>query len=286
MSPSHRVAAELTRERLRHAMSLGDGLRAAWRERVVRGTFVIELPTPRTVRALALAGFEFVVLDLEHSPYDGSDLAPLVAEAHLMGIPVLVRPWTSDAGLLGKILDLGVNGVLIPHVGSAAEARAVVDACRYSPAGSRGVCPLIGTTAFDDPVSHMRDAVLVVVQIEGTTGLENVAEIAAVDGVDCLFVGPYDLSHALGTPGEHNGSGVTAAAAQVADAVPPGLALGVYVDDPAQSQRWAKRGFHMQCVGFDGRMLMEQARRTLDIAADDTTPTLSQTTSETESETP
>jgi 2-keto-3-deoxy-L-rhamnonate aldolase RhmA len=256
----------MTRERLRASLTLAHRLRAAYAEGTVRGTFVIELPTPRAIRALALAGFDFVVLDLEHSPADVASLPPLISEAHACGLPVLVRPWGHDGGMIGKLLDLGANGVLIPHVGSAAEAGAVAAAARYAPLGVRGVCPLIGTTAFSDPVAELGRAPLVLVQIEGRAGLANAAEIAAVAGIDGVFVGPHDLSHALGAPGEVEGAAVADAAASIAEGAGEDLMLGVYVDDPRDSVRWALRGYRFQCIDFDGRMLLERARATLDAA--------------------
>jgi 2-keto-3-deoxy-L-rhamnonate aldolase RhmA len=257
---------EAARDRLQQAMALGEGLRRRYRAGTVRGTFVIELPTPRAVRALALAGFDFVVLDLEHSPVGVGELGPLIAEAQLCGVAALVRPPALDAPLVGKLLDLGANGVLIPHVDSAQEARTAVQAARYAPEGTRGACPLTGTTVFDTPSGKLDSAALVLVQIESSQGLEAVDEIAATPGLDGVFVGPYDLSHALGEPGEVDGEGVLEASRRIALATPERVMLGAYVDDPAQSQRWTERGFRFQCVGFDGRMLLAEARATLRIA--------------------
>jgi 4-hydroxy-2-oxoheptanedioate aldolase len=243
-------------------LELGARLRRRYDAEILRGTFVIELPTPRTVRALALGGFDFVILDLEHSPLDLPGLPPLISEAHACGTPVLVRPWSHDAGMLGKILDLGVNGVLIPNVGSVEQAQAVTAATRYAPLGARGVCPLIGPSAVKRLRGGVGD-VLVIAQIEGREGLAAAEQIAATPGLDGVFVGPYDLAHALGEPGEVNGSGVIDAAETIARVVPDGVMLGIYVDDPVESAAWARRGFRLQCVSFDGRMLVERAHDVL-----------------------
>jgi len=245
---------------LARALDLGGVLRERYADGTVHGTFVIELATQGAVRALALAGFDFVVIDLEHSPLDLGALPALIAEAHAVGIPALVRPWSAEPGLLGKILDTGANGLLIPHVVGPEQARAVVEATRYAPGGSRGVCPLVGPTAADAYAPGIRDGVLVVLQIEGREGVRRAAEIAATPGIDGVFVGPYDLSHALGEPGEVNGAVIVAAAADVAGATPPDVMLGMYVDDPADSAAWSERGYRLQCVSFDGRMLLERAR--------------------------
>jgi 2-keto-3-deoxy-L-rhamnonate aldolase RhmA len=112
----------------------------------------------------------------------------------------------------------------------------------------------------------VRDAGLLVLQIEGREGVAQAEEIAATPGIDGVFVGPYDLSHALGEPGAVNGAAIVDAARRVAEATPAGVMLGMYVDDPADSALWAERGYRLQCLSFDGRMLLERARGVVAIA--------------------
>jgi 4-hydroxy-2-oxoheptanedioate aldolase len=249
-------------QRIFNALTAGSGLREQYATRTVYGTFVIELPTPRTVRALALAGFDFVVLDLEHSPYGVETLSVLSTEAHLVGLPVLARVWTADPGLIGKVLDAGANGVMVPHVHSADLARLCVEAAHYAPRGARGMSPLI---SYGSPASQLAlgERIVVVLQIEGETGLTHCADIAAVPGVDALFVGTYDLSQALGTPGQVDSEQLVEAADAVVEACGEHVMLGVYVDDPAQSAAWSARGFRLQCVSFDGQLLLNGARTLL-----------------------
>jgi 4-hydroxy-2-oxoheptanedioate aldolase len=254
------------------ALGLGTALRQRYSDHTLRGTFVIELPTPRTVRALALGGFDFLVLDLEHSPLDLTGLPALIAEGHACGTPVLVRPWCLEHGLIGKILGLGANGVLAPDVASPEQARAVVDAARYAPAGARGVCPLIGPVAADRVTPGASEDVLIVVQIEGREGLGNAAKIASTPGVDGVFVGPYDLAQALGAPGDVRGTVILDAAERIADATPQEVMLGVYLDDPTDSGKWSGRGFGLQCIGFDSQMLLERARDVVQAAQAEPAP--------------
>ncbi len=101
-------------------------------------------------------------------------------------------------------------------------------------------------------------------QIEGRKALEQVGRIAAVPGVDAVFVGPYDLALSLGVP--PGSSGVIAAAERIAKQVPAGVALGIYIDDPVTCGAWARRGFTLQCVSFDARMLASGARAVVDQA--------------------
>jgi 2-keto-3-deoxy-L-rhamnonate aldolase RhmA len=251
--------------RIHAAVTAGRALRAAYRERSVLGTFLIELPSPRTIRALALAGFDFVVLDLEHSAYGVETVEGLVAECHVCGLPALVRVCSLDAGMIGKLLDLGANGIMAPHVRNARDAAEVVRAARYAPGGERGVAPLIGHRAAWDLDDDTGSSVIVVVQIEGSDAVAAAGEIAAVPGVDGVFVGPYDLAQSLG---EGNGAdiespAVVAASEAVASRCGQSAMLGIYVDDPVRSEAWSRRGFRLQCVGFDGRMLLDGASRVL-----------------------
>lgn len=237
-------------------------LRDRYRTGTVYGTFLIELPTTRTLRSLAFAGYDFVVLDLEHSTYGVERMAQLATEAQLLGMPALARVWTDDAGLIGKVLDAGANGVMVGHVETAAQAAAVVRAARYAPSGDRSIAPLVSYGAAPVAQTRLGDDALVVVQIEGTEGLANCASISSVPGVDAVFVGVYDLSQALGRPGEVESDDVIDAANEVASATTDAM-LGVYVHEPGQSSAWATRGFRLQCISFDGRLLMEGANAAL-----------------------
>lgn len=248
--------------RMASALTAGARLRELYRSRTVYGSFLIELSTPRAVRALALAGFDFLVIDLEHSSFDVERMSQLASEAQLLGLPAIVRVWTSDSGLIGKVLDAGANGVMVPHVASAAEAAEVVQAARYAPRGRRSMSPLISYAATPFPQTELGDEILIVLQIEGSQGLEACGSIAAVPGVDAIFVGVYDLSQSFGQPGDVSSPEVTAAVSRVA-ADTADTMLGIYVDDPALSGPLARQGFRLQCVSFDGRMLVDGARATL-----------------------
>lgn len=240
------------------ALLLGKVLRRRVATGLALGTFLIELPTPSTLRVLALAGFDFVVLDMEHSVIDFTALEPLVLAAHAVGLPVLVRPWGEEKGLVGKALDIGAHGVMAAHVDSAERARAVVDEARFAPRGLRGFSPLARYDALEEPLQALGASTYVVLQIEGRKALEHVRRIAAVPGVDAVFVGPYDLALSLGVP--PGSPPVVEAAVRIAKQVPSGMALGIYIDDPATCGAWAQRGFALQCVSFDARMLAAGAR--------------------------
>ncbi|WP_323799328.1 HpcH/HpaI aldolase family protein [Parasphingorhabdus sp.] len=239
--------------RLADNLTLGHQLRDQLKESSAIGTFLIELPAPATVSALAMAGFDFIVIDLEHSSTGFEKLELLILAAHSARIPAIVRPWRSDPGLIGKILDLGANGIMAPHVETVEQARDVVRACRYTQDHGRGYSPLTKFHSLPSPIQDLSKAVFVIVQLEGRESLKQAGAITKVEGLDAIFVGPYDLALSLGVA-----SGdpmVTAAARRIAEDCTENISLGIYIDDPSESADWAAANFRLQCASFDGQML-------------------------------
>lgn len=253
-------AASRLAENLTRGASLRGKVNTGW----ALGTFLIEIPSPGTIDGLSSAGFDFVVLDMEHSSIGFSRLETLLAAGHASGMATLVRTWGNEPGLIGKVLDMGAHGVMASHVDSPERARQVVNEARFGPLGRRGFSPLTRLDALTRPLSELNDATYVICQIEGASALAHAREISRVPGVDAVFVGPYDLALSMGVqPGS---SEVFEAAGRIAGVVAKGRGLGIYVDDPAQCAGWATRGFALQCVSFDGRMFADGARRTAERA--------------------
>ena len=124
--------------KLGESLLLGESLRQRTASGFALGTFLIELPTSGVVTSIALAGFDFIVLDMEHSASDFATLEPLVFAARAAGIATLVRTWGEDSGLIGKALDLGISGIMASHVETPERAREIVEQARYAPRGHRG----------------------------------------------------------------------------------------------------------------------------------------------------
>lgn len=245
-------------EKISRSLTRGTELRRKTAAGWALGTFVIESPVPATLNSLALAGFDFVVIDMEHSSVDFSRLEPLIAAGQAAGLATLVRPWGAEVGLIGKILDMGANGIMAPRVESPELARAIVEQVRFAPLGNRGFAPLIKYDSMGEPLQALDDSTYLVVQIEGRNAVARIADIASVPGIDAVFVGPYDLALSLNVP--PGSPQVIAAAEKLASAVPGSLGLGIYIDDSAKCAEWAARRFALQCVSFDGRMLSNGAR--------------------------
>src|SRR6187402_2001783 len=164
----------------------------------------IELATPESVEMAGWAGWDHCVIDCEHAPIDNAGLPAMLRAAR---IPAYVRVPNSNPESIQGALDNGANGVIVPRLQSAEEARRVVDAARFFPHGKRGVNHMVRAAKYSlEPVAeylaNAAAATRVIVQIETAEALDCVEQIAATPGLDELFIGPYDLSQALGIPGQ------------------------------------------------------------------------------------
>jgi 4-hydroxy-2-oxoheptanedioate aldolase len=221
---------------------------------------------PSLTELLALQGFDFLVLDGEHGTLEPRECENMVRAAELRGTTALVRVPANQPSTILRFLDTGAQGVHVPLVSSADEAEAAVQAVKYWPRGARGLAGVraaaYGTKSLADYVADANDATMVVIQIETRAALEHVEEIAAVDGVDVVFVGPTDLSLAFGVPGQTAHELVEEAYDAIAGAVAASpAALGVLVADEAGAERWRARGARYIAVTIDS--LISRSARAL-----------------------
>ena len=213
------------------------------------------LANPITTEVLGLAGFDWLLLDGEHAPNDVTTFIPqLMALKDSASAPV-VRPSWNDAVEIKRLLDAGFYNILVPFVQTADDARRAVAATRYPPAGMRGVSVSQRNNRFGTVRDYFRDIdanITVLVQIESRAGLDAAAEIAAVDGVDGVFVGPSDLAAALGHLGNPGEASVQAAIAQVfAAAKAAGKPSGILTPVEADARRYLEMGAKFVAVGSD-----------------------------------
>ncbi|MFD4665957.1 HpcH/HpaI aldolase family protein [Streptomyces halstedii] len=206
------------------------------------------------------AGLDWLLIDMEHGPNGlGSVLAQLQAVAAHPVVP-LVRVPANDPVTIKQVLDLGAQNLLVPMVSSVAEARAAVEAVRYPPRGRRGVGSALARSArwnrVDDYLTEADRYTSLFVQVETVAGVEAAAGIAAVDGIDGVFVGPSDLAASMGLIGRQTHPDVTAAVLRAFDAVrEAGLPVGVNAFDPAVAQAYMDAGATFVLVGADVAML-------------------------------
>jgi 4-hydroxy-2-oxoheptanedioate aldolase len=222
------------------------------------GTFVGSA-SPVTAEACAAAGVDWLVLDLEHGSGGEEQVRDVIPAAGAYGVPTVVRVESAARIRIGRVLDLGAAGVMLPRMDTAEEVRQAVRHLRYPPAGDRGVATYNRACRFGlDPgaLARANAEVLGVVQVESASAVEHVDQIAAIDGVDVLFVGPQDLSHNLGVPGDLQAPTYLVAAERVrAAAARHGKASGVLVRDGATAAARQADGWTFVAIGSDTTLL-------------------------------
>jgi 2-keto-3-deoxy-L-rhamnonate aldolase RhmA len=188
------------------------------------GTHVGGIPDPQIVEIIGLAGFDAAFIDMEHTSFDLHDVQAMVMAAERVGVTPIVRTPGFDPAFILRLLDMGVQGIQVPHVGNPEQARAAVAAVRYPPEGERGMAA--GSRAADFgkiPIrEHMAQSnreVLLAVMIEDMAAVEQIDAIAATPGVDLIAVGPSDQSRSLGVSGEPDHPRLVAAIDRVRAAV-------------------------------------------------------------------
>ncbi|MBK6468914.1 MAG: HpcH/HpaI aldolase/citrate lyase family protein [Rhodobacter sp.] len=203
------------------------------------------IPGPVVVEVLSSAGFDWVLLDTEHSLTDIPDLMGMLQAAAGYPGSALVRVAGQDPVLMKRVLDLGAQTVMVPYVQSAEEAAAVVRAMRYAPRGMRGVSGMSRATRYGqvrDYAKRAEEELCLIVQVETAEAVGRIADIAAVDGVDALFIGPADLAASMGHPGDLAHPEVVAMIERAIKAiVAAGKPAGILVLD---------QGFARQCMGW------------------------------------
>jgi len=247
--------------------------KALLERRVTIGSWLqINHPTPAEI--LANVGFEWIGADLEHADIDVVSFTALLRAMHGRGTVPFARVPSNDTILIRRVLDVGAQGVLVPLVNTPEEAERAVQAAKYPPRGVRGYCfsRMNNWGAdFDDYVRRANDDIAVVVMIESKQAVENIDAILAVDGVDGVFIGPYDMSGSYGIPGETSDPIVQEACRKVIDAcarAKKSAGLHVVFATPDAIRKAIADGFTFICLGVDG-LFMDQAARAAKQAAEE-----------------
>jgi len=232
--------------------------------KVVPGAMVFEFFSPGMSAILANAGCRFVLYDMEHTGLGFETLKWLFSTCRGLAVEPMVRVPRGEYTWLARALDLGARGVMIPMVESEEQARSIVQSCRYPPLGRRGAafgfaqCDYLGGNVADK-VKAYNERTLVIAQIETERGLEQVDRIAAVQGIDVLWVGHFDLSNFMGIPGQFDDPRFDAAMRSVVAACRRhGKAAGFMATDAAWIERARSMGYTMIAGGTDSGLL-EQA---------------------------
>lgn len=248
---------------LRRRIHAGDTLFGAW----------ASLGSPGSAELMGRAGLDWVVVDLEHGNTTEAELLAHLTAIELTGCAALVRPPSGERLRIGRALDLGAEGIVVPRLDTAEQVREAVTFLRYPPTGQRGVALLtrgarLGTVNHAG-VAALNDDIVGIVQIESPLALEAADEFAATDGVDVLFVGPADLSHSLGIPGQFANPAYQHALRRVVAACRAhGKAAGILLYDPASFAPHLDLGYTFVGIGADVSFVNEGVKAALAAAAD------------------
>ena len=221
------------------------------------------IPGPVVAEVLAGCGYDWILLDCEHALTDVPDILPMLQAVSAYPVQPVVRPASHDPAVIKRLLDHGAQTLLIPFVQSAEEARALVRATRYAPAGTRGVSWLTRAGSYGgdpDYVARANDQICLLVQVETPEAVDRIEEIAAVDGVEGIFVGPADLAAAMGHPGNAAHPDVVARVDQALTRIrAAGKPAGILTLDADRIRRALDLGSSFTAVGVDIALLRGSA---------------------------
>jgi len=219
--------------------------------RIPVGHMLWEFGVRGVARMLENAGADFCIVDMEHTGFGHERVCDLMQWFRGTDVTPLVRTPGPDYPFLARVMDAGSLGVMVPNVESAEAARAIVEAVKYAPLGNRGVGLGGAHTDYQkvDPLEYFQrsnENTTVICQIESVHGVENVEDIAAVEGVDVLWVGHFDLTQSMGIPGEFQDDKFLQALKMVVEAAQrSGKAAGIQPASLAQAEQWLEIGYNV-----------------------------------------
>jgi 2-dehydro-3-deoxyglucarate aldolase/4-hydroxy-2-oxoheptanedioate aldolase len=240
------------------------------KERVRAGELLIgslvTMPSLDVAEIMACVGFDYLRVETEHAPMDFVH-AQSVIQAVGGRCPCLVRVLDNQEVWVKKALDIGCDGIIVPQIRSAAEARQIVEWSLYPPDGRRSVGVSRAHSygmAFRDTIDTVNDELVIVLQVEHTDAVQDIASIAQVPGIEALLIGPFDLSGSLGVLGEVDHPRVLEAIETVrSHCQAVGVPLGIFAPDVAMAQDYIDQGFRLIALGMDAFFLWQSAQAAL-----------------------
>jgi 4-hydroxy-2-oxoheptanedioate aldolase len=225
---------------------------------------------PAFIEIAGYAGFDFVILDMEHGPASFENIQDLVRAAIITGTVPIVRTSDSSETSISKALDIGAYGVQVPQIQSADEARSCVKAAKFFPLGQRGVCRFVRAAGYSsvprEEYFSAANNTLVILQLEGKKAIDNLNEIMDVSGIDILFIGPYDLSQSLGYPGEVNHPEVIREMKKIVEnARKKKVVVGTFTDTMESAKMWKEAGIQYISYSVDVGIFMDACVNAINI---------------------
>lgn len=217
---------------------------------------------PGIIEVLGISGFDFVILDMEHGPNDYKCIENLVRAAENSSLAPIIRVAENNPGLIGKALDTGAIGVQIPNISSSEDAINAVAAARFHPHGNRGVCRFVRNADYGSVVTSQyfdsSNECIVCLQIEGKEAIDCLDEILMIEGIDILFIGPYDLSQSLGIPGDIQNKLIWTSIGIIAEkAKRKNITLGIFLDDINKKENLMNNGINYIAYSVDMEVIRD-----------------------------
>jgi len=235
----------------------------------VIGSFV-KITDPAVMEIMGKAGLDFAIIDMEHGPITIETAQNSIRAAELTGISPIIRVSRNDPVEILRCLDIGAEGVEVPQIRDAEDARTMATAARFHPRGERGVCRYVRAASYSSMDRHeyfqmANERTITIAHLEGVEAVKNLDEIMAVDGVDILFIGPYDLSQSIGVPGEVTHPLVLRQMEKViAAARTAGKLVGTFADDIPSAKRWMEAGVMYIAISVDVGIFYDACRNIVD----------------------
>ena len=222
----------------------------------------IRVPRAEIVEILAMAGFDFAIVDLEHGAIMPNEVYPMILAAENKGIRLIARTPGLQESYIKWLLDMGIGGLQIPHIKTKEDAAKAVEYAKFFPEGERGLCRFVRAAEFSNIpkeeylIKANKQSVLIL-QIEGKEGAENIEEIIQVKGIDVLFVGPYDLSQSLGVAGQiWHEKVVTEIKRIIRICAEKNISTGIFTDTPEGIDKWSSLGVKYLNYRIDVEMML------------------------------
>ncbi|MGE4283486.1 MAG: HpcH/HpaI aldolase/citrate lyase family protein [Clostridia bacterium] len=230
------------------------------------GTMVCVFDTPDIAKMLQVCGFDFFVIDGEHGYFDDSRMAAMLLTAKLAGIPAIVRVARPQREIIIKYMEMGAAGLLLPNTETVEQAKMLIEYSKYAKLGNRGVALTKAHTLYEPvkAVEYMEKAnkeTVLMVQIESPEGVRNINDIMALEGIDCAFIGPNDLSQSLGIMGQFDNPILIEAIEKViTSAKAHSKFSGIHMGDVGKVKGWIEKGMNFNLWSADTVLMMSAAR--------------------------
>lgn len=230
-------------------------------QKYVYGPFC-KIQDPTIVELAALSGFDFIIIDMEHGPHDIVSVQNMLRAAEARGIEAVVRV-QNDETLILKLLDIGVKCIQVPQISTVKDAQKLLAYTKFYPQGNRGMCRYVRAAEYTNisGLNYFKEAnneITTIIHIEGMKGVENLAEIVKIDGIDIIFLGCYDLSQSCGVPGEVSHPKVIEAMKKaITIAKANGKMIGTFTETFENAKMWKELGVQYISYAVDVGIILD-----------------------------